>query len=91
MAVYAMRFEAATKASSTRLAISTAVIASYACGLMLAVYLSSAYHHPQPALLYLLPCVLVSSVVSASRRGLLAEFWHGEPLITADKAHQLPV
>ena len=48
-----MRFEEA--AGQSRQPISTSVLASYTFGLILAVLLSSAYHHPQPALLYLLP------------------------------------
>lgn len=52
-------------------------LAGYGAGLAAAFWASLAFHHPQPALIFIVPSVLLSLSARAAAVGRLSELWHG--------------
>jgi hypothetical protein len=74
-----------TRACRSYLSVATA---GYAAGLVSSIAAGALSHSPQPALMYLVPCILAPVMAKAHTQGELRELWGGERRTEASGDHE---
>ena len=73
MKLYKSLLQCATNTNSTRKKYFVGAMAGYLVGIVLTVAVMLVFDHGQPALLYLVPCCLLSVVVTALAHGEVSQ------------------
>lgn len=75
---YLLEFDSRNRATvPLRTGYFVRAVLAYAVGLAASFYFSYAFQAAQPALLYIVPLVVLPTVAQAKRRGELARLWNG--------------
>lgn len=67
------------------------MVPAYAVGLLITFVMLFVMEQGQPALVYLVPCILITGVVIGWRRGDLKKLWSGQMVLYPPPPPPLPV